>query len=177
MTVDLAICFSVLIRTRHLIQSAMMLEPLSRETVFCYEESVITATHCDAIACLPSDQVNGSPAVAVQSRKMYVTSQLLIVQNSLTSNTKYGEPTIQKYRCHTLFKGTDLTRRVYIEYRGTNSGHEPQVVQERPVIWSSYTVNSFTHSPTRSTCKNDVESPISTTMLHHVNIKFKLHLF
>jgi hypothetical protein len=41
----------------------MMLERLSRETVFGYEESVFTATHSDAIACLPSDQVNGSPAV------------------------------------------------------------------------------------------------------------------
>lgn len=40
-----------------------MLERLSRETVFGYEESVITATHSDAIACLPSDQENGSPAV------------------------------------------------------------------------------------------------------------------
>jgi hypothetical protein len=63
MTFDLAIYYWDLIRTRHLIQSAMMLERLYRETVFCYEESVITATHSDAIACLPSDQANGSPAV------------------------------------------------------------------------------------------------------------------
>jgi hypothetical protein len=55
--------------------------------------------------------------------------------------------------------------------RGTNSGHEPQLVQERSVIWFSYTVNSYRH------CKNDVESPTSTTMWHHANIRLELYLF
>jgi hypothetical protein len=41
----------------------MKLLRLSRETVFGYEESVITATRSDGIACLPSDQANGRPAV------------------------------------------------------------------------------------------------------------------
>lgn len=49
-----------------------MLERLYRETVFGYEESVITETHSDAIACLPSDQVNGSPPVGSTVSQYYV---------------------------------------------------------------------------------------------------------
>jgi hypothetical protein len=89
MTLDLAICFLDLIRSRNVIQSAMKLVRLSRETVFSYKETVITATRSDGIACLPSDQANGRPAVVST-----VSPHLLVVQNSLTSNTKYRKSVI-----------------------------------------------------------------------------------
>jgi hypothetical protein len=115
---ELSVSFSDLLRTGHLIQSAMMLERLSRETVFGYEESVITATHSDAIAWLPPDQVNGSPATG-RTVSQYLSYVPLTDRAKFTDfEHKIRRAYIPKYkyRCHILFKGTDLTHREYIEY-------------------------------------------------------------
>jgi hypothetical protein len=59
----------------------MKLVRLSRETVFGYEESVITATRSDGIACPPSDQANGRPAVVCS----------LAIRASLTGRAKFTD--------------------------------------------------------------------------------------